>query len=89
MAKTLPCNFLPHGRFWPLLGQKSCYQNCYQTKILAMTPHAIWLGSMAQRSGLIIWGNPFHAGHVFHHHHIIIMDIDDDIMYMIVNNQPG
>jgi hypothetical protein len=25
----------------------------------------------------------------FYHHHIIIMDIDDDVIDMIVNNQPG
>ncbi len=61
----------------------------HQIKILITTPGAIWLSAMAQRNGLILRGHPFHAGHVFYHHHIIIMDIDDDMMDMIVNNQPG
>ncbi len=83
----LPCNFLPHDKFWPLLG-KSCCKHCDQCGILATNLHAIWLSTLVQCNGLIICRFPFHAGCVIYHHHIIIMDIDDDIM-LIVNNQPG
>jgi hypothetical protein len=42
MAETLQYyGSLPHDGFWPLLGQKSCYEKCDQTKICARTPHAI------------------------------------------------
>jgi len=59
MAKTLRYGSLPHDGFWPLLGQKSLYEKCDQTKMGAMSLHPVWTNDVAQRNGLIIRGCPY------------------------------
>jgi len=58
MAKMLPYGSLPHGGFLPLLGQKSCYKKCDQTKIGAMSLRPIPTNAVAERNGLIVHGCP-------------------------------
>ena len=87
MAETLPYGSLPHDGFWPLLGQKSCYEKTYRTEMGARTPRPIWTNAVGLRSGLIVRARPYRTGCVFFHHIIINMDIDDDMMDVILNNQ--
>jgi hypothetical protein len=43
---------------------------------------------VALRNSLIVCGHPYQTGHVFCHQIIISMDIDDDMMDVILKNQP-
>ena len=54
----------------------------------ARTPRPIWTNAVGLRSGLIVRARPYRTGCVFFHHIIINMDIDDDMMDVILNNQP-
>jgi len=71
MDETLPYGSLPHDGFWPLLGQKSCYEKTDRTKMGARTPRPIWTNAVGQHSGLIVCGHPYRTGCVIfpsHHH---------------------
>ena len=58
-AEMLPYGSFPHDGFWPLLGQKSCYKKCDQTKMGAMSPLPILTNAVAERNGLIVRGRPY------------------------------
>jgi hypothetical protein len=74
MAKSLPYCIIPHGFYWPLLGQKSSYKKSHQTEILATTARTILTRAVALHDGLIIPWLPNMTDHVFCHQIIICME---------------
>jgi hypothetical protein len=74
MAKSLPYGIVPHGFYWPLLGQKSSHKKSYQTEILATAVRAIVTRTVVLRNGLILLWRPNMTGHVFCQQIIICME---------------
>ncbi len=74
MAESLPYGIVPHGFYWPLLGQKSSHQKSYRTEILATIVRAIVTRAVALRNGLTLLWRPNMTGHVFCQQIIICME---------------
>jgi hypothetical protein len=58
MAESLPYGIVPHGFYWPLLGQKSSHQKSYRTEILSTIARAIVTRAVALRDGLTLLWRP-------------------------------
>jgi len=89
MADSLPYGIVPHGFYWPLLGQKSSHQKSYRTEILATIARAIVTRAVALRDGLTLLDPSLASQHdrpcflpTNHHLH----GIYDDLKAVILNN---
>ena len=74
MAELLPYGIIPHGFYWPFLGQKPSSKKSYQTEILATTGRTTVTCAVALRDSLILLWRPNMTGHVFCQQIIICME---------------
>jgi hypothetical protein len=81
MAESLPYGIVPHGFYWPLLGQKSSHQKSYRTEILATIARAIVTRAVDLRDSLTLLWRP-NIWPTNHHLH----GIYDDLKAVILNN---